>query len=154
MLKREITYKNLEGEEETGTFYFNLNEAELIELEVNFDKGLTHWITRIVETNDNRELIKTFKELILMAYGEKNPDGVHFDKDQEMQLRFTRHPAYSVLFMELATDAEAAAAWLKGVLPEEMLGNIEQAEAELKELDKAKEAEKTMPTPPTTKREQ
>ena len=152
MLKREITFKNYAtGEEETEVFHFNLSEAELVEMEVNFDRGLVSWIERIIETKDNRKLIKTFKELILMAYGEKSPDGRHFDKDLEMQTRFSRHAAYPVLFMELATDAQAAATWLKGVLPEEMLGDIERAEAELKEKEKSQEAAKTMPTPPATK---
>jgi len=40
--------------------------------------------------------------------------------------------AYHVLFMELASDADAAAEFLKGVLPKDMTGEMDKALAEVK----------------------
>lgn len=49
-------------------------------------------------------------------YGEKSPDGKRFVKNQEIRDAFAQTNAYSDLFMELATDAKAAAAFVNGVI--------------------------------------
>ena len=73
-----------------------------------------------------------FKELILKAYGEKSADGKRFVKIDEngrnLSLNFAQTEAYSQLFMELATDSDAAAAFIKGIVP------VDDAQLEL--LDK------------------
>ena len=51
-----------------------------------------------------------------MDYGEKSPDGRRFVKNQEVRDAFAQTNAYSDLFMELATDAKAAAAFVNGVI--------------------------------------
>ena len=53
-----------------------------------------------------------------LGYGEKSPDGKRFIKNQELRDAFAQTEAYSDLFMELATDAEAAARFINGIVPQ------------------------------------
>ena len=109
MLKKAITYKDYNGTQRTEDHYFNLSEAECMEMEMGTTGGLSEMIRRIVAAQDTPAIIKIFKELILKAYGEKSPDGKRFIKSDELSKAFSETEAYSVLFMELATNADAAA---------------------------------------------
>ncbi len=117
MLKRTITYPDYNGGTRTEDFYFNLTQAEITEMELSVDGGLVEMINRIVAAQDGRQIIATFKDIILRAYGEKSPDGKRFVKSQELRDAFSQTEAYSKLFMELATDADAAAAFVNGIVP-------------------------------------
>lgn len=117
MLKKTITYKDYNDVERTEDFYFNLTEAEVMEMEMSTSGGLVEMIHRVVAAQDAPAIIKIFKDLVLKAYGEKSPDGKHFIKSEEIQTKFSQTGAYSILFMELATDADAAAKFVNGIVP-------------------------------------
>ena len=117
MLKKTITYNDYNGTERTEDFYFNLTKAEIMEMEMSTSGGLAEMITKIVATKDAPAIIKIFKELILKAYGEKSPDGKRFVKSEEISTAFSQTEAYSQLFMELATDADAASTFVNGIVP-------------------------------------
>ena len=118
MLKKTITYIDYNGVERTEDFYFNLSKAEVLELEMGTTGGLTEMINKIVAAHDTPTLIKIFKDLVLRAYGEKSPDGKRFIKSDEIRDAFSQTEAYSNLFMELATDAEAASKFFNGIIPD------------------------------------
>ena len=117
MLKLTRTYEDYNGNSRTEDFYFNLTQAEVIEMEVSVDGGLVEYINRIVAAQNGREIIALFKDLVLRAYGEKSADGKRFIKNQEIRDAFSQTEAYSDLFMELATDAKAAADFVNGIVP-------------------------------------
>ena len=117
MLKETITYKDYNGNERTEDFYFNLTNAEVTEMEMSTAGGLAEMISRVVAAQDAPSIIKIFKELILKAYGEKSADGKRFVKSEEISTAFSQTEAYSILFMKLATDADAAAKFVNGIVP-------------------------------------
>lgn len=117
MLKKTITYTDYNGQERTEDFYFNLNKAEIAEMEMSTTGGLTEMINRIVAAKDAPSIIQIFKKLILKAYGEKSLDGKKFVKSDELSTAFSQTEAYSKLFMELATDDKAAANFFNGIIP-------------------------------------
>lgn len=117
MLKKTITYTDYNEITHTETYYFNLSKAECMEMEMSTSGGLTEMINKIIETQDVPAIIKIFKDLILKAYGVKSPDGKRFIKSEELSTAFAQTEAYSVLFMELATNAEEAAAFVNGIMP-------------------------------------
>lgn len=117
MLKKTITYTDYNEISHTETYYFNLSKAECMEMEMSTSGGLTEMINKIIETQDVPAIIKIFKDLILKAYGVKSPDGKRFIKSEELSTAFAQTEAYSVLFMELATNAEEAAAFVNGIMP-------------------------------------
>ena len=117
MLKKTIAYTDYNGVERKEDFYFNLSKAEILEMEMSTVGGLAEMINKIVTTQDAPAIIKIFKELILKAYGEKSADGKLFIKSKELSNAFSQTEAYSVLFMELATDADAASKFVNGIVP-------------------------------------
>ena len=117
MLKKTITYTDYNGNSRTEDFYFNLNESELAEMVVSVDGGLTAMIQRIVAAQDGKQIIATFKDIVLRAYGEKSPDGRRFIKSPELRDAFSQTEAYVKLFMELSTDHDAGAVFINGIIP-------------------------------------
>lgn len=117
MLKRTITYTDYNGVERKEDFYFNLSKAELMEMEMSTTGGLAEMIQKVVQAQDAPAIIKIFKDLVLKAYGEKSADGKRFIKSKESREAFSQTEAYSILFMELATDADAAAKFVNGIVP-------------------------------------
>lgn len=120
MLKKTITYEDYNGNTRTEDFYFNLTKAELMEMEMSINGGLAEMIQRIVAAQEAPAIIKIFKDLILKAYGVKSLDGKRFMKDQDKIDEFAQSEAYSILFMELATNADAAAAFVNGIMPKDV----------------------------------
>ena len=121
MLKKTITYTDYNGMTRTEDFYFNLSMAEVAEMEMSTAGGLAEMIQRVAQSQDGPNIIKIFKGLVLKAYGEKSPDGKHFVKSPEKATLFSQTEAYSEIFMELATDAEAAAAFVNGIFPADLV---------------------------------
>lgn len=134
MLKKAITYTDYNGVERTEDFYFNLSKAEIMEMEMSTTGGLAELIQKVVQTQDAPAIVKIFKDLILKAYGEKSPDGKRFIKSSELTQAFEQTEAYSNLFMELATDADAAAKFVNGIIPADA---AEAAKAQNKSLHPA-----------------
>ncbi len=137
MLKRSITYTDFNGNEVTEDFFFHLSKAEMVELEMSTPGGLSKKLQEIVEANDGNIIIQTFKDLLLRAYGKRSEDGKRFIKTEEIRQDFQTSEAYSVLFMELVTNAEAAAEFVNGVVPQGLEGDMEK----LVEERRKKEAE-------------
>ena len=120
MLKKTITYTDYDGNERTEDFYFHFNKAELLEMELSFNGGLTKVIEKLVAEQDMKRIIEIFKDLVLKAHGEKSMDGKRFVKTAELREAFEQTEAYSQLFMELATNADAASVFVNGIVPKEL----------------------------------
>lgn len=129
MIKKTITYTDYDGTERTEDFYFNLNKAELMEMEMSATGGMQKMIQKIVATEDSKRLVEIFKDIILRSYGEKSIDGKRFIKSKELTDAFMQTEAYSELFMELATDADAASAFINGVIPQSIAEQVSKEEA-------------------------
>lgn len=117
MLKKTIKYNDYNGVERTEDFYFNLTAAEITEMEMTTEGGLAEMIQRIVAAQDVKAIIKVFKDIVLASYGEKSADGRRFMKSDEIRDAFAQTEAYSIMFMELATDADKAAEFINGIVP-------------------------------------
>jgi hypothetical protein len=132
MLKKTIKYVDFNGVERSEEFYFNLTKAELMEMELSISGGLTEMINSIVNTQDAPEIIKIFKKLILDSYGVKSNDGKRFVKSKELSEEFAQTEAYSVLFMELATNADEASKFINGIMPVDVAKEVATHPALLK----------------------
>lgn len=126
MLKRKIKYTNFNDVETEGVFYFNLSKAELIQMEVSTKEGFGEMLQRIVETKDNKALIEEFKKIILLAYGERSADGERFVKSDELREAFSQTAAFQELFLELALETDAAAAFITGIVPKDMGATLQR----------------------------
>jgi hypothetical protein len=124
MLKKTINYVDFNGLERTEDFYFNLTEAEALEMNMSIHGGFAAWVRQVVDAKDQPTLVKIFKDFILKTYGEKSLDGKRFIKSEELSTAFSQTGAYVKLYMELATDAEAASAFVNGVMPSNMQKSV------------------------------
>ena len=118
MIKRTVKYVGYDGVERTGDYYFDLSEAELAEMEMSIKGGFASYIQAAIDANDPPTLMKIFKDMIMKSYGEKDPDGIHFRKSDDISTSFTQTKAYSIIFMELVTDAKKAAEFVNGIIPQ------------------------------------
>lgn len=120
MIKENIAYTDYNGVERKEDFYFNLTKAEIMEMEMSTKGGLAEMIQRIIAAQDQPAIIKIFKDLIIKSYGVKSADGKRFIKNDEVVEEFVQTEAFSQLFMKLATDPDAAAKFVNGIVPADM----------------------------------
>lgn len=136
MLVKKIKYTDFNGQEREEPFYFNLSKAELMEMELTTDGGLDTYIRRITAQQNNKEIVRLFKELILKSYGERSDDGKRFVKSKELTDAFTQTNAFSELFMELSTNADAAEKFITGVVDPSFAGELKKVNENAPQLVK------------------
>lgn len=124
MIKQDITYTNFEGEQETETLYFHLNKVELMEMQVSEKRGLAQYITDIQKAENNKEIFRLFKEIVLRAYGERSEDGKKFIKNERLREEFEGSLTYEELMVKLVTEADFAVKFVNGIMPAGMADQI------------------------------
>lgn len=120
MIKWPITYTNYNGETVTEDCYFNLNKAELIQMQFDANGAYSTYINRIVDERDFKTLGQEFRRIILGAYGKKSDDGRQFRKSDEMREEFEQSEAYATLYFDLLNDTDKMTKFIQGVLPAEL----------------------------------
>lgn len=120
MYTKKVTYKDWLGNERTEEFNFNLTKAALMEMQFEQEGGMREYLQRIVDAKDRKALMQMFKDLVLRAYGEISADGKYFIQNDETKAKFASTPVYSLLFMELTDNADAAAEFVNGIMPPDL----------------------------------
>lgn len=128
MHKRSISFHDLDGDLRTQDFYFNLTMPEVTELELDMPGGMSNYWVSMVETKDAKNMLRSFKDLISRAYGERQDDGITFLKEDPLTgrplgRRFLQTGAYTSLFLELLGPTATSndfVEFLKAVLPKEL----------------------------------
>ena len=121
MYKVTKTFVDYLGATRTEDFYFNLTQAECLELQLSEHGGMEALLKRIIAAQDVPTIVATFKKIILNSYGDISPDGRRFIKTKELADAFSQTEAYSALFMELSTNADAATKFINAIIPKEDL---------------------------------
>lgn len=129
MLAKKINYTDYNGEQQTETFYFALNKAELLQMELSTNGGYQAYLKRLINTRDQAEITKIFKKFILMSYGIKSDDGRRFIKSEELSKEFEQTDAFSELFVELATDTDKATEFFNGIIPPALYAEVQKEAA-------------------------
>jgi hypothetical protein len=130
MLKKDITYKDLDENDVTETFWFHLSRAEMAEMALakeGTEGGFDAWVKTIINAKDGQTVIDTFKKILLATVGIRSDDNKKFFKSEQIRQDFLCSDAYSTLFMELVTDADKMAAFINGVVPKDMKDDVAKA---------------------------
>lgn len=114
MIKKTVTFKDFNGLERTETYHFHMNQAECMEFLAEHKTS----------GGDFSTMVTTLKDIILKSYGEIALDGKRFVKSEEATLAFYQTEAYSKIFMELGNDDEAANKFIEGVIPADLINQI------------------------------
>ena len=131
MIKKTVKYEDYEGNQREETLYFNLNKAEIIEMQT---VGSLKNFQQIANSQDTAGVVEILKDLIVKSYGEKSADGKRFVKVRDgrrLADNFVETEAYPELFMELATKPEAMEAFVRGIIPQSLLIEAEKQQAQL-----------------------
>lgn len=126
MLKKSITYTDYNGTERTEDFYFNLSKADLVMMESSVTGGMQQKLEQIVQSKDTVAIMEVFKDLIHRSYGKKSDDGRRFIKNDDISTEFEQTEAYSELVMELITDPDYAARFIKDILPKGLSEQVDK----------------------------
>ena len=121
MLRKNISYTDFNGNKTAEDVYFNLNKAELIDLEVMADKPMSQILEEIGKTPNARDVIGLFKLFIDRAYGIKTADGRHFIKNDDILSDFKSSEVYSELLWKIISDAKFAVEFIEGLVPADLL---------------------------------
>lgn len=117
MYKKNITYTDFNGDERTDAFYFNLSDAEILELQVSYGGDMSRIMSNMLEKRDAKGLLGIITDLIRTSYGEKSSDGKRFMKNQEVKDSFVTTDAYSKLVLELLNDEKEFEKFMTNVIP-------------------------------------
>ncbi len=125
MYVRTITYKDYNDTEITETCMFNLTKAELSQMRMEQAGGLENKLTKMIEMHDAPSIMKTIKDLLHRSYGQKSDDGRRFIKVDpitgiHLADEFEQTEAYSIIYMDLCTNAEATAEFITNVIPKDV----------------------------------
>lgn len=130
MIKKVIKFTDYDGNEREEEFRFHLSRGELLDMQMSEYGGLDKLLQKIIDTKDQVKLWEYFKEIILKAYGEKSGDGRNFIKKdangKPLVEDFVTTEAYSELMMELIQNADNAAEFVNGIIPDgiDAAGNV------------------------------
>ena len=134
MLAKPITYTDYNGVERTETFYFNLSQAELIDMQLGGKDGLySNKLQKMIDNHDAAAIVATIKEFVLKSYGEKTDDGTRFIKSPEISEAFMQTEAYSQLITELLSDDAKSSEFILAIMPQAL------REAAVAEMNKNKQ---------------
>lgn len=120
MIRKEIQYKDLEGNNVVGEFWFHMSVAEMLEMEKEVEGGMKAVVQKIVDTEDETKVLPLLRDLISRSVGKKSSDGRRFLKTREDKSDLVDSDAYSKLMIELLTVPNAAVEFFNGVAPKDI----------------------------------
>lgn len=126
MIKKTIKYEDFDGNPREEDFYFNLSKAEVLEMAVSEKGGYDKLLEKIIAERDPQKLFEHFKAFIQASYGEKDLEGKRFIKNKEVLDNFMQTNAYTELVMELLTNDGAGADFINGIMPKDLMKEIEK----------------------------
>lgn len=135
MLKKTVTYEDFDGNIRTEDLYFFISKTELTEMELSTPGGFARKLERISTEADGGEIMKVFKDIILMAYGEKSEDGRAFIKKKNgvrLAEEFEQTQAFDTLYTELLLDPDKASAFINGIMPKGLIEEANKLNAQAK----------------------
>ncbi len=131
MYTKTITFKDLEDNDITRKFYFNISKPEIMNMQLKEKNGFDRKLKRIAEDMDGKGLMEAIDDFIMMSYGEKGDDGISFIKKRNgvsLAENFKNTDAYNVLFEGFLTDPKSFIEFITGIMPkdlsEQMMSNI------------------------------
>jgi hypothetical protein len=127
MLKKAITFVNFDGVTVTKDYYFNITKAEIALREMESDGTWSETLEKIKSSDKGSEVLPEFRKILQWMYGEKQGDS--FIKSEEVWARFNNSEPWSVLVMELLTNAGYAADFITAAMPADIQGPLREQSA-------------------------
>lgn len=117
MFSDKITYEDFNGNTNTEEVLFNISKMEALELEASHPGGYGAYLQSCLDTNNTKDILDAFKDIVKAAYGVKSEDGKRFIKSEEEFTKFLESPVYDEFMMKLIGDESYALDFVLGVMP-------------------------------------
>ena len=141
MLRKEVTFEDFNGVNQTEECFFNLTKTELIEMAMDLPEGVSESVGddpnnideekavgKLMETMGNKGVLKFIKDLVLKSYGVKSADGRRFMKVDEngkpLSIEFSQTMAFETIIDEFMSNDIAAANFVNGIFPSSVADKI------------------------------
>lgn len=124
MIKRDITYNDLDGTPVTDTFYFNISMSEVLAKAA--DESYVAKLTLITKSSNKMQIINTFTELLGEAVGKRSEDGKYLLKNPDIAESFLQSDAFETLLWQMINDEKFAAEMIEGIFPQNLLAKAQE----------------------------
>lgn len=118
MIRKAITYPDLDGNPITEDFYFNLSMNETIAMGLN--EGLVTKLFTLGSTAAGYQVVEMFTGIIRSAVGKRSEDGKRLEKDPVFADEFINSAAFDTLLWELIGNEQYAGEFVTGIFPANM----------------------------------
>ena len=141
MIKKTITYTDLNDAETTEDYYFHINKGEMMRMQLSEGMALDVKIDRLIQTRDYKEIVATIESFIDLSYGVRSENGKSFIKNPKQLELFKSSEAYSELVWSLYTDEDEMRDFIFGIFPSNLKEVTEETLKNLEEKKNANSAE-------------
>lgn len=131
MIKKTITYDDLDGTTKTEDFWFQITQAEFVKKAMTEGgEAYLEKLQRLAQATEanGKEVMATFEVLLRDAVGRR--EGMQFVKTDEIRNHFMFSGAYDAFFLELIQTPDSGATFMRGMLPKNAHSAIDKALAE------------------------
>ena len=113
MIKKKVTYIDLDGKEKTEELRFHMNKLEYIKFVGGIGIELEDKVKELTDKNDVLGMTNLIENLLVVSYGKM--DGKKWTKSEEDQEEFRNSEQLAELFATLITNPDEAAKFFKHV---------------------------------------
>ncbi len=136
MIKKTITYINLDGVEETSDLYFNLTKTELLDHldladQIREIDAMIKGDAPLLRTDEMRLILSLLKKFIKLAYGVRSDDGKRFLKSDELWEHFRQTPEYDAFLFSMFEDPASLVGFLNGIMPADLMARAAEQDQAL-----------------------
>lgn len=130
MLKKTITYEDLEGNKVTDDFYFHLSINDLLSWGEAGGETFLFQLEMAGKTDHAPTILAIFRKILEKSVGIRSEDGRSFNnKDQAAKDRFLNSDAYSTLVLDMIQNADSAAEFVNAVIPKNVQQRLKEIAA-------------------------
>lgn len=115
MLKKAITYTDLDGVTVTEEYHFQIDKSEAVKIMMIEGEDYADKLQNLVKQRDGKKIMDAFDELLMAAVGRR--EGKLFIKDKDISRQFRYSGAYNSFFMELINMPDSGASVLTAMFP-------------------------------------
>jgi hypothetical protein len=132
-VKREISFKNLDDQEVTETWYFSLDEEDAANTDLAHRPDLSEYLAAVDKNRDAREVMNIWKTLLWASVGKR--EGNLLVKDEQVLREFKFGGAYKQLFAELVDDPNAGMDFFLKIMPDKVQKKVAEEQAKTYDTD-------------------
>lgn len=117
MLKKTLSYENLDGETVTKDFYFQITKAEVVEKAMANGDGYLESLGQLSAETNGAEILRHFKDILSNAVGQRQ--GQLFIKNDDIRNEFMYSGAYDQFLLEMLEAPDSGASQIRAILPKD-----------------------------------